>query len=329
LNLEFTLLGAVVVVSWMLALSLDSVFGVLIAALVFFSKSIPVNILFLISLNIVAFIQSTLGGRKNASGRTQKRFGVLLLGGFAALLGSAIPNPSWSYPLLFFGLLLTVANAASSFFFYAQYESLSLRAFLQSIALPSLVAINVLFKIKSGMKAEFSQLWDVTLLILGLSTFLLSSMLAMAKRRLKSEFIYLSLSWIGLLLYLLVIDGSELADAGFAATAISAVVTVSCLDLAAKLGARYFSFAKIVALGLPGSITFAALMIALKMTAGLNLLWFIALGIGFVLQSVAIIGARPNVVGPSAKLKIRFWLAMLAQFASGIAIFWLNRGAFK
>jgi hypothetical protein len=36
MNIEFSLMGAIVAVSWLLTLPLDSVFSILIAALVFF-----------------------------------------------------------------------------------------------------------------------------------------------------------------------------------------------------------------------------------------------------------------------------------------------------
>ena len=273
MNLEFSALSAIVVVCWALALPLDSLLSILIAALIFFSRSVPVDILFLLSLNLIAFLQATLGGKKSGRGQTQKRFGIVFFGSFCALMGSALPQSVVSYPLMFFGLLFTVTNSITSFFFAKHYENLSIKSYLQSVIIPSIAAINILLKIKAGVKADYTQLWDITLLILGLSTFFLSSLLSLAQRRLKAVWIYLSQAWVGMLLFLLVIDSETLTTETFAAYAILAVGTIMFLNLGSTLGGRYFSFAKITALGLPGTVGFTALFFALKLTMNLNIIW--------------------------------------------------------
>lgn len=327
--LELSLLGAIVSASWLLSLSAASAVSVILATLVFFSRSVPVSILFLLSLNIIAFIQGAMGGRRGETGRAQKRYAMVFFGTFCALLGSALPAPAWSDPMIFLGLLLAISNAASSLFFYEHYESLRLQAYFQSIAIPSLVAINILLKVKSGIKAEYAQLWDVTLLVLGLGTFIISSMLAMSKRRLKEVFIYISQAWIGLLLFLLVIDAGPTTDAAFAALAITAVSTIALLEVGSKLSGSYFSFAKIASLGLPGTVGFTALYLALRLTIGLNIVWLLVLGVGYIIQAVTLIGVRPGQVASSRNLKIRYWLLVIAQFGAGSFIFWLDKGGLK
>jgi hypothetical protein len=274
-------------------------------------------------------VQASLGGKKSESGRTQKRYTVVFFGSFCALIGSALPNTAISYPLIFLGLLLTISNSVSSLFFYAHYESLSLKSYVQSVLIPSLVAINILIKVKTGVKTEYAQLWDIVLLTLGLSTFMVSSLLALSKRRLKSVLIYLSQAWLGALLFLLVIDSEALTGEAFAAYSITAVSSVMLLSVASKLGTRYFSFAKVAALGLPGTVGFAALYFALRLTISLNIAWILALGIGYVVQSITIIGARPGVIEATKKEKVRFWLISATQLAAGVILLWIDKGGLK
>lgn len=329
MNLEFSALGALVIGSWALTLSADTIFVVILAALVFFSRSVPVSLLFLLSLNLVAFIQASLGGKKSESGRTQKRYGMVFLGNFCALIGSALPNAQWSYPLIFFGLLLTVANSVSSFLFYAHYESLSLKAYLQSVMIPSFVAVNILLKIKEGLKAENAEMWDLVLLGLGLSTYVFSSLLALSKRRVKAVLLYLSQTWLGLLLFLLVMDAEKNSSEAFAAIAISSLSSIALLSYASKLGGRYFSFSKVVAIALPGAVGFTALYIALKLTIAYNGIWLAVIAAGYAIQAVTLIGARPVPVLATLQIKIRFWITCGVQFATGIFLFWLNRGGLQ
>ena len=326
MNFEFDIFTAVVVLSWCLMLPLDSLLSIVIAALVFFSQSIPVSILFLLSLNLLALIQATLGGKKSLSGKTQKRYFVVFFGNLCALVGSTIPNTAVSYPLIFFGLLLTLSNSLSSMLFYAHLESLSLKSYLQSVILPSLVAIDILLKVKAGVKADYGQLWDVTLLILGMSTFLISSLLALSKRRVKALLIYLSHSWLGLALFLLVVDAGPMSWSSYAAIAIAAVGSPMLLSVASKLGGRYFSFAKIATLGFPGTVTFAVIYFALKLTISLNIAWLAALGLCYMIKAVALIGARPGPVERSTSIKLKFWLITATQFAAGVFLLWMDKG---
>jgi hypothetical protein len=329
LNFEFDIFMAVVALAWCCMLPLDSLLSIIIAALVFFSQSIPISILFLLSLNLLALIQATLGGKKSLSGKTQKRYFVVFFGNLCALIGSTLTDSPVSYPLIFFGMLLTMSNAFSSAVFYAHLESLSLKSYLQSVMIPSLVAIDILLKVKSGVKADYGQLWDITLMVLGISTLVVSSLLALSKRRVKSLLIYFSHSWLGLLLFLLVIDAGPVSWSTLASVAIASVGSVMLLDIASKLGGRYFSFAKIVALGFPGTAVFAAIYFALKLTISLNIAWLALLGVCYLISAAALIGARPGPVDSSARIQLRFWFITLTQFATGIFVLSMDKGFLK
>lgn len=330
MNIQVTLIGFIIAVSWALALSLDSLFSICIAALVLFSQSVPVCLLLLLSINLIAFIQASLGGKKTGTGHAQRRFGVVFFGVFCGLTGSALPHQSWSYALVFFGLLLTVSNSLSSFFFYSHFESLSLKASLQSVVIPSFVAMDILLKVRTEIKADNTQLWDIPLLLLGLSTFLIASVLALSKKRIRVMLLYLALSWIGALLFLLVIDAGPLSDLAYASCALMSVTTVVLLDLASRLGDRHFAFAKIISLGLPGGVGFAAIYFALKIAIGLNVVWLVVLGIGFAIQSITLLSAKALPAEASRNTRFRFWLLVLVQFCAGFTLFWMdNKGGFR
>jgi hypothetical protein len=127
----------------------------------------------------------------------------------------------------------------------------------------------------------------------------------------------------------LVIDSDQLSGEAFAAYSIAAVSSVMLLNIAAKLGPRYFSFAKIASLGLPGTVGFTALYFAMRLTLSLNVLWVGALGLGYAIQAITLIGARPGVMLESRRVKIQFWLIVATQFSSGIALFWMEKGGLK
>jgi hypothetical protein len=329
LNCEFDIFTAVVALAWCCTLPLDSLLSIAIASFVFFSRYIPISILFLLSLNLLAHIQATLGGKKSLSGKTQKRYFVVFFGNLCALIGSTLPDSPVSYPLIFFGILLTMSNAFSSAFFYEHLESLSLKSYLQSVIIPSLVAIDILLKVKAGVKADYGQLWDITLMALGISTLLISSLLALSKRRVKALLIYFSHSWLGLLLFLLVIDAGSLSSSAFASIAIASVGSAMLLDVSSKLGGRYFSFAKIVALGFPGTAVFAAIYFAFKLTITLNIAWLALLGVCYLISATALIGARPGPVESGARVQFRFWFITFTQFATGIFVLSMDKGFLK
>ena len=329
MSFEFSLLGLIVVASWALTLPVNSLVSVALALLIFISKSISFSLLFLLSLNLFALIQAILGGKRSGSGRTLKRYMMVFFGIFCAIMGSAIPNAQIGQPLVFFGLIFTIANSLSSLVFYEHYEALSLKAFIFSVVIPSLAAINILLKVKTGFKAEYSQMWDFTLLAIGLSSYLVSSLLALCKKRLRLVLIYLAQGWIGILLFLSVMDSESLSREVYAAYAISAVSSIMLLNVASKLGGRYFSFAKIMVLGLPGTISFTALILSLKLTLSLSAILLSVLGAGYILQAITLISLRSESLESSLTMRIRFWVITLTQFASGILLFWMNREGLK
>ncbi len=317
-------------ISWALMLSLDSWVAIAIALMVFFSRAIPVNLLFLFTMTLIAYIQAMLGGQKSGSAGTQKRFVLLLVGLTSALFGTSISGYSPSLLFIFFGLILFIPNGFTTLFFNRHYERLTLRSYVQSVVLPAFVALDILLKIKTDVKAEYAGVWEITLMGVGLFTFLYSTVLAWAKTRLKQVLIHLSQAWIGLALFLLTIDSNSINRAVFTAIAIGTVGSIVLLSLSAQLGPRHFSFAKIATLGLPGTIWFTAWFFSLKMAIGMNILWLLVLGLGYLIQAITLI-SRESVppFQEGRRVKIRFWITVMVQLVTGAGLYWLEMGGMK
>lgn len=281
-------------------------------------------------MNLLAFIQAILGGQRSGSAGTQKRFLFVLLGIFLALFGVSVSGVSGSILFVFFGLLFLIPNGLTSIFFNRHYERLNLSAYLQSAVLPAFVALNILLKIKGDVKNEFGQVWDVVLISLGVFTFLYSSLLALLKTRLKSVLINLSQAWIGLSLFLLVIDGGSLNHLTLTAISIGCVSAVILLNLASQLGPRYVSFVKVATLGLPGMIWFTVYFFAIKMTMSLNVVWLLVFGLGYFLQALTLIAGKSVTTTSNFKMiRMRFWITVAIQAVSGVGLYWLEMGGIK
>ena len=330
MNFEFSLLGAMIGISWALMLSFDSWVAIALALLVFFSRAIPINLLFLFTMTLIAFIQAVLGGQKSGSAGTQKRFFLVLFGLISALFGTSISGLPSSLLFVFFGLILLIPNGFTTLFFNRHYERLTLRAYLQSVIIPAFVALDILLKIRTDVKAEYAAVWEITLMVVGLFTFLYSSVLALVKTRLKQVLIYLSQAWIGLALFLLTIDSNSMSQAVLTAIAIGAVGSVVLLNVSAQLGPRYFSFAKIATLGIPGTIWFTAYFFSLKMAMSLNILWLVVLGLGYLIQSVTLISREAIPPFQERKrVRVRFWVTVVVQLVTGVGLYWLEMGGMK
>ena len=330
MNFEFNFFGAMIALSWALMLSVDSLFTIVIAMLVFFARSIPVDLLFLLSINLIAFIQATLGGQKSSSAGTQKRFCLVLLGLFSALFGVSLGNVPGSLLFTFFGLLVLIPNGLTTIFFNRHYERMTLKAYLQSVLLPAFVALDILLKVKPEMRVDYSQVWDVSLTALGLFTFLYSSLLALVKSRLKPVLIYLSQALIGLALFLFVVDSASLNREALTAISIGGVSAAILFNLASQLGQRHVSFVKVALLGLPGLIWFTIYFFALKMTMSLSVFWLLVLVLGYLLQAITLISKDFEVSSQSNKgIQLRFWITVVIQVFSGVGLYWFEVGGVR
>jgi hypothetical protein len=323
--MELNLLGTCVAASWALSLAPQSWLSVLIAALVFCSKSIPMSLLLLLTLSMVAFIQSTLGSRRASNPLVQKKFFISFLGIFCAILGAAMGDEPASRVLMFLGVLISLPTGPHVLFFNRYYERLTLSSFMGAVVIPSLVGIEILLKIRPEMKMENAQLWDVTLSVLGIFTYIYSSLMAFLRQRMKSSIIYLSLAGVGLALFILMIDNEALSKVTFAAISVSIVSSLSLMGLAAQMGPRYHAFSKVACLGLPGLVGFTAIFFAAKMAISLNLVWLSVILAGYFLQAITLIAYQsyqPSIA--TLRLKVRFWLVVAVQICSGIGFYWMG-----
>ncbi len=330
MNLDANLLlGVMIALAWALSLPVSALSSVILALIVFLSDSIPVGILLLISLNMISLLQSIRGAKRTSSGVTQRKYFLTFFGLFTALMGTTLSGSPLSQPIMFFGLLLSVSTGVTAFFFSAHFERLRLNSFLISEIIPSLVSIDLLLKVKTGMKAEYAPLWEISLIAIGSITQVASIALALGKRRLRPALVYFSLTWIGVLLFLLVVESDEISKYTFAAISILIVTSSVLLNLGSQLGHRFFTAAKIFCFGLPGFIGFSALFLSLKMTYAFNPIWLFLLGGSYFIVSISIFRIDAGVVNVEKRKKIRFWLISAVQLFTGLALLSIERGLFR
>lgn len=326
---EFNPLGAIVAASWLLCVSKESYVSVLIAFLVFCSKSVPASLLLLLLLQMVAFIQANFGTQRENSGITQKRFILVLFGALLSIFGSALGSEFAGRWVIFLGLLLMVPNGVTTFFFARFYERLTLKAFIGSCLIPAFVSIDILLKIRADLRETHGAVWDLGVMGLGGLTLLLLGLLSFSKVRFKSLLIFWSQAWLGLALFLLASD-SGLAPVAQASLSIFPVAMVSLLSIAPQMGERYYAFARAASLGMPGVIGFTALYFSFQMALGIGALPLAVVFAGYFILAVTLVIGKPRAARvQSANLKFRFWLATAVQILSGISLYWMGAGGLK
>jgi hypothetical protein len=326
---EFNPLGAIVAVSWLLCVSKESYASVLIAFLVFCSRSVPASLLLLLLLQMVAFIQSNFGTQRENSGITQKRFMMVLFGALLSIFGSALGAEFTGRLLVFLGLLLMIPNGLTTFVFARFYEGLTLKSFIGACLIPAFVAIDILLKIRPDLRGAHGALWDLGVMGLGGITLIYLGLLSFSKVRFKSLLIFWSQAWLGLALFLLASD-SEIAPVAQASLSIFPVAMVSLLSIAPQMGERYYAFARAASLGMPGVIGFTALYFSYKMALGIGALPLAVVFAGYFILAVTLVIGRPRAARvQSATMRFRFWLATAVQILSGISLYWMGAGGMK
>lgn len=327
---EFSLLGAAIGLSWALSVPLSGMLIVALGVVLFFSKSIPVNILILLTVQFLALMHAILGSKKVGNAGTEKRYIVGIFGLFLALFGASMEAYSWSILAIFFGILFYLSNGITLFFFNRHYDRLTLSSYLQSSLIPGLIALDILLKIKPEVKLEYSQLWDITLIGLGLFGCIHSSVLALTQKRLRHILMHLAQSWLGIGLFLLMFDSESRERLALSAISIGVVSNLVLLNYAYQLGRQYWAFAKAALIGFPGLISFMMILLSFKMTIGLNVLWLLPLVGTLALQAITLVRMRcSTVINQSNQIKIKFWISVIVQMASGVGIYWIEMGGLK
>ncbi len=330
MNFELSPIGILIAASWGLCVPVATLPQVVVAFLVFCSKSIPISILLLLLLQLIAFFNANMGTQRESSGTTQRRFVMVLVGGFLSVFGAALGAARAGHVLVFLGLLVMIPNGVTTFFFSRFYERLTLKAFVGSCLIPAFVAINILLKFRAEVRSEDAALWDFGVMGLGALTLIYSSALAFLRLRIKRVLIYWAQAWTGVALFLLAAESDQFSEVSFAALAVFSLSSVILLSLASQSGQRFYAFARIASLGMPGLISFAAIFFTMKMAWAMG---GIGLGIifaGYLLLAMTLISCGPGAGESNYRgVRVKFWIVTAVQALSGCGLFWMSSGVLK
>ena len=328
--LEFSFFGAIVFSSWLLSSTPLGLLSVIISGAILFSQSIPVNILLLLSLTVLSYVISAQKSQKKFSGLAQLNYGIRLAALFTALLGSALQGYAVAPLLTFLGLLAAMPLCLFAAFFSRHYESMTLKAFLYSVLLPSLVILNVLVKIKTEVKVEWGQWWDLILTVVGLTSLLAGTFFAFLKQKTKPLLIYLSLAWLGLGLFLLVMDAEALTPLAIGALSAFIFTTPILMSLGKQLGPDYERTARLILLGAPGFLGFSVIFYSIKLISTLNVHWIWPVAIAFMVQVLAVLSNDYGVAASQdRKTRLRFFMIVALQILCSAGFYWAEKAGVR
>jgi hypothetical protein len=303
--------------SWLVTGTWASLPVMLFSGVVLFSSSTVVSLLALISLHLVAFLQTAVHSKKTAIVLTQKAYFVRLLGCFLALFGVATQGESTSILWVFAGLILTLPLIPISVPFSRHYLSLTSRAFIDTVLIPALVTVFVLARIKSSVKEEFGVIWDLVLVLIGIATATVPAFFAGLSSRSRWTLIHISQSWIGIFIFVLVPELKEDLFVLLPAALGFGVLSVRLFESSAPLGSYPSAIARAILLCMPGSLGFLVMRQILPGIVGLNPLWLLWVLAIFVMHVYALVQSyQPNEAlktNPSVPLK--WWLLLVVQIA--------------
>jgi hypothetical protein len=329
MNFEFGYLNAIVFLSWLFTADPIGLVSILLGGAILFSASISVNLLLLLTLTLISFIIAMRESKRSTHIIAQKYYTLRLLGVFIALVGLCLQAAMASSFLIALGLVITLPSFFWSVLFKRHYESMSVRAYLYSIVLPALVVLNILFKIKAEVKVDFSQAWDILFTGVGLATLLFSSIYAFTQQKTKSVVIYLTQAWIGLGLFLLVMDTAPFSELALSSL-LSFALTGALLFVAGKRGGKKSNaFSRAVMVGLPGFLGYTTYYYSIKSVAGLQVNWIWAILVAYLFQILALMMNDRRDYVATQSMRLRFWLIAVVQCLAAAGFFALETWVMK
>lgn|GEM_PF-4053570 len=330
MTFAWSLFGGLISVGWLMCIPRLLLVPVLVSFLIFCSLEPATGLLLMLLLQVFSFVQASVGTRKANHGVVQKRFMMVLFGGMVALFGQALKGGALGSVLGIVGLLLMIPNGVSSFFLSRFYERLTLRAFMGAVLIPAFVALELLFKLKSGMPQDLSEVWRAAMLGTGVVTILSSGLMALLRLRFKSVVIFGSQVWIGISLLILASESSDRTELALAAVSIATLSSAVLLGHARQLGSKHYDFARLAALALPGTAGFAALHSCMGILMNMGVIWVCIAFLGFMLQVAALVLCKPQSPHLSnGRVRTGFWVAVVVQVAVGLGYFWVGTGGMK
>jgi hypothetical protein len=328
MSFEWNSLHAIVLLSWLFTASFVGIPTILFSGLILFSGSTSINLLLLITLTLLSFLASSKNSKRKFASLSQKYHIIRFSGLLLALLGSLMYPP-----LLMVGLILSMPNFLWAIFFDRHYLSMTTRSYLYSTVVPALLTLVVLGRVKGLVKVDYTQLWDVTVTVVGLGTLITGSMLAFLKRNTKALVVSLSQASIGLGVFLLLVDAESYSVFAMSALLCFAVASPILLIVGKQLSVRAETVSRVILLGMPGFLGFSTLYYSLKSIAALNVHWIWFVLVAYFFQMLAMIVNSSQTELPRApvdrRARLRFGLCVSVQLLCSMALYWFEQTGVK
>ncbi|MBS1959275.1 MAG: hypothetical protein JST80_07390 [Bdellovibrionales bacterium] len=299
--------------SWCLSGVIASLPVTLIAGIVLMSSSVVVNLLALISLHLVAFLQTAVNSKKTALILTQKAYFLRLFGCFLAVYGVSSEGSQYSTLWVFFGLLISLPVMPWNVGFARHYVALTSRAYIDTVVLPALITLVVMGRIKDQVKVEYSQIWDLTLCCLGLATYAFSAIFAGISKRVRWILIHLTQSWLGFGLFALVMDAERVPVLLLGSLLGFVLLGARLFDLGSRQSPLFDAVARVALLGVPGALSFLLFREVLPGVVAMNPLWIIFVFVVQCLHAYALIQGIEFGEHKTTWPSVRYLIALLAQ----------------
>ena len=314
--------------AWLLSVGRSGVIPVLVAGLSLFSKSLSVELLLLLSLTLYSFVVSIVEGKRNENQIYQKYYYLRMMGCFVALTGHAMPSGMESAWMILVGLLFTLPNILIAIVFKRHFISMTTRAYLYSTALPALMTLHILSHVRNDIKLEIPQSWDILLTVLSIGSLMGCSVLAFFHSRTKALLVFLTQSWIGLGLFLLVPEQSPFSVLAFTALLAFVMTAPRLILLGKQCGKSSQVFYRLVLLGLPGSLGFSVYYYSIKCVAQLHVVWILTVLFAYLFQLFALMmNDKREYVSLESALKTKktlFVLAVCVQMMGAAGLYWIE-----
>ncbi len=314
------------VIAWLVTSTPVGLGPIALAAGAVFSGSMEVSILLLILLTMASYLISSRQGKRSNAVLSQMNFSLRCFFLFVSLFGVALQGSPLSSLLIFIGLVLSLPTVLWSLIFERQEHGVTQRTYLYSSLLPALATLNVLMRIKPEMRVEWTQTWDLVLTILGLSTFLAGSWLSLMKRKSRSKWIHLTQAWLGLSMFVLMVDSESLVRLAIASLSVVMMTSPILISLGQQLGRKTEVFSRVFLAGMPGFLVCSGLFYSLKSIVALNVNWIWVLIVAFTLQAFALnVGHEFREREPNSSVRFRYYIVVATQLFCAVAFFWLER----
>jgi hypothetical protein len=289
------------------------------ASFALFSSSPEAKVLAWMTCLWSGYFIALVEGWRSGSGLGQKYFIIQFLAATSVGLGVAVSSSPVAPYLVLIGVLVSLPNVFYSLVFHSFFMSISRRAFLYSIILPSIVILNFLLSQKEQFSAQLDWLWGIVPLVLGFLGLLLNSVFSLIRNDSKSVFIAQAQAWLGLLLVLT----TESSPTGLLAF-VSIASFLMCgfpLSLEVKRYSKGVGFFIVASLmGLPGFLGFNAVFYSIRSLNPQQVFGLSLLLIALFFQSAAWIRGYTGNKNRNEVVPFRFYLLCILNGSLSIVI---------